>query len=172
MIPVLKKLAAIAILTLVVLSGTALPPTPAAAAPESGIVARLLDFPSWVAPADTLRAVLQVENPGGEPVGELQARLSVFTSTNTRTELGAALDGRRRGGNTLLDLDTIEIEPPLVPGESRTVVLEKALSQVSSLRREGVYPVTIAVAGKGAVAPPIVVPLLSTQGPAALPLGV
>ncbi|MGH2690469.1 MAG: hypothetical protein ACRDKW_16930, partial [Actinomycetota bacterium] len=170
----MKKLAAIAILTLVVLSGIALPPTPATAAPvpESGLVARLLDFPSWVTPADTLRVVLQVENPSGEPIGEVQARLSVFTSASTRTDLAAALDGRRRGANTLLDLDTIEIEPPLAPGESRTVVIEKALSQVSSLRREGVYPVTIAVVGSGADAPPIVVPLLSTQNPAALPLGV
>jgi hypothetical protein len=171
-----KRLAAIASLCLVILSGIALEATPAAAAPvpETGLVVRLLDFPSWVTPSDTLRIVLQLENTTAAPIEGLQARLSFFQPASSRTDLDAALDGRRRGRNDLRALDTIDLGAPMAPGETRTVTIEKALSQMSFLSKQedGVYPVTIAITGDGVEAPPLSVPLLSSHDAAAVPLSV
>ena len=142
-----------------------------AAEPELDV--RLLDIPSWAGAGDTLRAVVEVTNNTAEPVGPLQARLSFYQAAGSRTDLDVRLSAPRRDRNDPGAQDTLDLGETVAPGETRTVTISKALSEVSFLAKQDdrVYPLRITLSGGDVRAAPIWVPLVFFNQQAPLPLG-
>src|SRR5436309_5580017 len=108
----MRRLLLLAVVCLTVL-GDLLLTTGPARADAAPLDVRLLDFPSWVGPSDTLRVVLQVTNNTPDPVTDLQARLSFYQPFSSRTDLDAWLAG---GSRSRLDpgaKDTLKLSDTL-----------------------------------------------------------
>lgn len=135
---------------------------------------RLLDFPSWVGPSDGLQVVLQVKNNTTGPISGLQARLSFYQPFGSRTDLDSWLSGNRRNRTDPGAQDTLKLPDTVGPGETRTVTIVKALSDVSFLGKQDdrVYPVRVALSAGRVEAMPVSFPLVFFDQPASVPLQV
>src|SRR5438093_1022436 len=133
---------------------------------------RVLDFPSWVGPSDSLRVVLQVKNNTPAPIMDLRARLSFYQPFGSRTDLDAWLSGNRRSRTDPGAQDTLKLPDTIGPGESRTVTVAKTLSDVSFLGKQDdrVYPVRIVLSGGRVEAAPVSFPLVFFNQQAPVPL--
>lgn len=168
----MRRLSLFAVLCLVLLGELSFAAVPARAAPGH-LDVRLLDFPSWAGAGDSLRVVLQVTNNTPEPITQLRARLSFYQPAGSRTDLDVRLSGSQRARNDPGAQDTLNLGETIPPGETRTVTISKALSEVSFLGKQDdrVHPVRITLSGGGVQAAPIWVPLVFFNQPAPLPLG-
>jgi uncharacterized protein DUF6049 len=177
----MRRLCLLAIVCLTLVGDLLLTAVPAQAADPSARVAapppldvRVLDFPSWVGPSDSLRVVLQVKNNTPDPVTDLEARLSFYQPFGSRTDLDSWLGGNRRSRTDPGAQDTLPLPDTIAPGETRTVTVEKPLSDVSFLGKQDdrVYPVRVVLSAGPLEASPVSLPLVFFNQPAPVPLGV
>lgn len=141
---------------------------PALAAP--GISARLTEFPAFVAQADTLRISLEIVNTGSAPVDGLQVAVSIHEGVVTRSQLQRTFKGRL---GSVVGSDTFDVDVALQPGETRTITIEKPLSEISAFRSsvdDRAYPVRIVVRGGALRAAPIDTHMVFFASPAPEPL--
>jgi uncharacterized protein DUF6049 len=158
------------VLVLALLSTLAFPVVPVQAAPS--VEVRIDDFPAWVGPTDALRAVLKLSNRGDQPADRLRITVEVHQGVATRSALERSFGGRL---GPIEVSDTVVIDGVVEPGATRSVTVEKPLSEFRFFQaapEDRVYPVRyIARWGNGA-ARPVDVHMIFFTNPAPVPLKV
>jgi len=141
---------------------------PALAAP--GISARLIEFPAFVTPADTLRIGLEIVNTGTLPVDSVQVAVSIHEGVATRSQLQRTFKGRL---GPVVGSDTFEVDVALGAGEAKPITIEKPLSEISAFRssaEDRAYPVRIVVRTGNVRAAPLDTHMIFFANPAPQPL--
>lgn len=138
---------------------------------EPALEARVLDFPLWLGPGDSLRVPIQATNRGNTPLSEIRVKVSIHNGVQSRSQLNSAFRGSLGQPQAT---DTFEIEGTIPAGQTRTLQVEKPLPEISFFRSadDGAYPVRITVSTGRASAPPITTPMMFFSRPADLPLTV
>lgn len=146
----MRKAAALIVLSVTPLA-LLLSAPPAAAQAELDV--KLIDMPMWVGPDSLLRLTLQVTNRGQEPATNLRATIAIHEGITTRSQLERTFTG---SFGPTVGSDTVLIEGEIAPEETRTVTVEKQLSEFQAFRARPVdrpHPLRITVRpGAGAPA--------------------
>ncbi|MEX0790820.1 MAG: DUF6049 family protein, partial [Actinomycetota bacterium] len=139
----------VAILVLVVLgapSASAQSPSPSPSpVRQAELEVKLVDFPVWVGPADSLTVGLEVTNSGGAAAGDLEVALTIFQGVTSRSWLGQTYQNR---SGTTLAVDTIPVEGTIAAGRTRRIEIAKPLIELAKFRnstQDRAYPVRVLV---------------------------
>jgi hypothetical protein len=120
-----------------------MPATSASAQPSLEVA--LVDIAMWLGPQDPLKLTLQVTNRGDAPAEGLRATVAIHEGIATRSHLERTFTG---SFGPTVGSDTVAIEGSLAPGESKTVSVEKQLSEFQIFRtrpEDRAHPVRITV---------------------------
>jgi hypothetical protein len=159
-----------AALLLTSLIASILPAIPARAA--AALDARLDDFPAWVGPTDSLRAELKLSNRGDQPADRLRITVEVHQGVATRSHLERSFGGRL---GPVEVSDTVVVDGVVEPGATRTVTVEKPLSEFRFFQaapEDRVYPVRFIVRWGSTSARPVDVHMIFFAKPVPVPLKV
>jgi hypothetical protein len=162
----LFRLAALAVLIL----STLLPAPPAQAAAE--LKTRLVGFPGWVGPGDILKVGLEIQNPGDAMADRLQVAITIYQGPKTRTQLHRTYSGNL---GTILASDTIKLPDTIEPGGTRTVEVDKPLTEVAAFRNapdDRAYPVRVVVKSADVSSKPLDTYMIFFNAPPERPLGI
>lgn len=128
---------------------------PSAAQTQPLLDVRLEDFPSWVGPGDSLRAVFRITNRGDSPATSLRVVVAVHEGVATRSHLERTLAGRLGAVEVS---DSVAVDGQIDPGATRTVVVEKPLSEFrffQSAPEDRVHPVRFVVRSGSTASRPV-----------------
>ncbi|HVE75853.1 MAG TPA: hypothetical protein VND22_03685, partial [Actinomycetota bacterium] len=140
---------------LVAVAGTAYGQTPSPTpAQTDGIQASLESFPSHLGPEGVLRVGLQVTNKSARKAAGLKVQMAIYDGVPNRSSLERTYRGSL---GRSIGSDTLSIADEIDPGRSKSITVEKPLSEIGFFRSapDRVYPVRITVQSSSGAAKPI-----------------
>ena len=122
---------------------------------NGGLTSHLVAFPPFVGPEGKLSISLTVKNNGARPASGLRVALSIHEGVKTRSQLERTFSGKL---GAVIGSDTLPVEGTLDAGETRTIEVEKALSDIAFFRstpEDRAYPVRITMRSDRSISAPI-----------------